>query len=107
MAGSARRADIPEPEPASAKAGKTLPPKAGEVLVEIAVASAADLMGAGNDEADSRGEAGVPRRPGFGRLGWKPDCSHFVHMVYSDAGLDYPYEDSRVLYRGTREFVQV
>jgi cell wall-associated NlpC family hydrolase len=82
FAGSARRADVPEPETHAARAGKTLPPKAGEVLVEIAVASAADLS-------------------------TKPDCSHFVHMVYSDSGLDYPYEDSRVLYRGTREFVQV
>ena len=34
----------------------------------------------------------------------KPDCSHLVHLLYARAGLIYPYEDSRVLYRGTSDF---
>jgi len=37
----------------------------------------------------------------------KPDCSHLVHLVYSRAGLIYPYEDSRVLYRGVSDFQRV
>jgi hypothetical protein len=37
----------------------------------------------------------------------KPDCSHLVHMLYSRAGLGYPYEDSRVLHRGVPAFVRV
>src|SRR5262245_1219771 len=37
----------------------------------------------------------------------KPDCSHLVHMLYSQAGLNYPYEDSRVLHRGIPDFARV
>jgi hypothetical protein len=37
----------------------------------------------------------------------KPDCSHLVHLLYSRAGLIYPYEDSRVLYRGVSDFQRV
>lgn len=37
----------------------------------------------------------------------KPDCSHLVHMLYSRAGLNYPYEGSRVLHRGTPDFARV
>jgi hypothetical protein len=37
----------------------------------------------------------------------KPDCSHLVHSLYARAGLIYPYEDSRVLYRGVDDFERV
>jgi hypothetical protein len=37
----------------------------------------------------------------------KPDCSHLVHLLYARAGLIYPYEDSRVLYRGVDDFQRV
>src|SRR5690242_4080030 len=37
----------------------------------------------------------------------KPDCSHLVHLLYARAGLIYPYEDSRVLYRGVDDFERV
>ena len=37
----------------------------------------------------------------------KPDCSHLVHLLYARAGLVYPYEDSRVLYRGIDDFERV
>jgi len=37
----------------------------------------------------------------------KPDCSHLVHLLYARAGLIYPYEDSRVLYRGIAGFERV
>ena len=37
----------------------------------------------------------------------KPDCSHLVHLLYARAGLIYPYEDSRVLYRGVEDFERV
>src|SRR5689334_22605166 len=37
----------------------------------------------------------------------KPDCSDLVHLLYARAGLIYPYEDSRVLYRGIDDFERV
>ncbi len=37
----------------------------------------------------------------------KPDCSHLVHMLYTRAGLIYPYEGSRVLLRGVPAFARV
>ncbi len=37
----------------------------------------------------------------------RPDCSHLVHMLYSRAGLSYPYEGSRVLLRGVPAFARV
>ena len=37
----------------------------------------------------------------------KPDCSHLVHQIYSDAGFPYPYASSRDLYRGIYEFERV
>ena len=56
--------------------------KQGEALVDFAVESAANLR-------------------------TQPDCSHFVHLVYSDAGLNYAYHDSRVLRQGVPEFRRV
>ena len=41
------------------------------------------------------------------RMDPKPDCSHLVHMLYSQAGLNYSYKDSRVMLRGLPEFVRV
>src|SRR5438270_10175903 len=41
------------------------------------------------------------------RIRLKPDCSHLVHLIYARAGLIYPYEDSRVLYRGVSDFKRV
>jgi hypothetical protein len=41
------------------------------------------------------------------RVRSKPDCSHLVHLLYARAGLIYPYEDSRVLYRGVSDFKRV
>jgi hypothetical protein len=41
------------------------------------------------------------------RIRVKPDCSHLVHLLYARAGLIYPYEDSRVLYRGVSDFKRV
>jgi len=41
------------------------------------------------------------------RMQSKPDCSHLVHQLYARAGLIYPYEDSRVLYRGVSDFQRV
>ena len=38
------------------------------------------------------------------RIRPKPDCSHLVNLLYARAGLIYPYEDSRVLYRGVSDF---
>lgn len=37
----------------------------------------------------------------------QPDCSHLVYMLYTQAGLNYPYEGSRVLHRGAPDFVRV
>ena len=37
----------------------------------------------------------------------KPDCSHLVHLLYARSGLIYPYQDSRVLYRGVSDFTRV
>jgi len=54
----------------------------GEALVEFAVDAATGL------------------RP-------RPDCSHLVHLLYSRAGLKYPYQESRVLYRGVPDFERV
>lgn len=54
----------------------------GEALVEFAVDAATGL------------------RP-------RPDCSHLVHILYSRAGLKYPYQESRVLYRGVPDFERV
>ena len=42
-----------------------------------------------------------------GESATKPDCSHLVHLLYARAGLIYPYEDSRVLYRGISDFQRV
>lgn len=39
--------------------------------------------------------------------GGKPDCSHLVHTIYSDAGLSYRYADSRDLYYGVSGFQRV
>ena len=39
--------------------------------------------------------------------GRKPDCSHLVHKIYTLAGLNYPYAESRHLYRGTGSFERV
>jgi hypothetical protein len=50
--------------------------------------------------ADFAMQAGPRVRP-------KPDCSHLVHLLYARAGLIYPYEDSRVLYRGVDDFERV
>ncbi len=41
------------------------------------------------------------------RIHPKPDCSHLVNLLYARAGLIYPYEDSRVLYRGISDFQRV
>jgi len=41
------------------------------------------------------------------RIRTKPDCSHLVHQLYVRAGLIYPYEDSRVLYRGISDLQRV
>jgi hypothetical protein len=41
------------------------------------------------------------------RIRVKPDCSHLVHLLYARAGMVYPYEDSRVLYRGVSDFKRV
>jgi NlpC/P60 family protein len=81
-AGSARRTE-PDVRPSQHAAQNTLRAEEGEALVDIAVGAAADL----DDQ---------------------PDCSHFVHLVYSDAGLAYKYESSRDLYRGGAvEFTRV
>jgi NlpC/P60 family len=83
IAGSARHSEAPEHASSPAGARSWLSVKQGEALVDFAVESAADLRD-------------------------KPDCSHFVHLVYSDAGLNYGYQNSRVLYRGgAREFQRV
>jgi cell wall-associated NlpC family hydrolase len=66
----------------SAKDKDLLSAEQGEALVDFAVESAADLRN-------------------------QPDCSHFVHLVYSDAGLNYAYQDSRVLRQGVPEFTRV
>ncbi|HET8889106.1 MAG TPA: hypothetical protein VFQ41_09395 [Candidatus Angelobacter sp.] len=54
----------------------------------------------GQAVADFALQAGPRVRP-------KPDCSHLVHLLYARAGLIYPYEDSRVLYRGVDDFERV
>ena len=35
------------------------------------------------------------------------DCSHFVNYLFEQAGLNYKYEPSRILYRGTDDFRRV
>jgi hypothetical protein len=39
--------------------------------------------------------------------GRKPDCSHLVHKIYNQAGLHYPYAESRRLYHGSASFERV
>lgn len=46
----------------------------------------------------------LQQRRGFTR---KPDCSHLVHKIYTRAGLNYPYAESRDLYYGVDEFERV
>jgi hypothetical protein len=40
-------------------------------------------------------------------LGEKPDCSHFVHAVYQQAGLEYEYANSHELFEGIAQFRRV
>jgi NlpC/P60 family len=37
----------------------------------------------------------------------KPDCSHFVHAVYRQAGLDYEYASARDIFEGIDSFQRV
>lgn len=37
----------------------------------------------------------------------KPDCSHFVHDVYAEAGLDYDYAPTRDIFEGRGPFQRV
>src|SRR5215470_4066738 len=37
----------------------------------------------------------------------KPDCSHFVHAIYTKAGFNYEYAQSADLYEGTDPFQRV
>lgn len=41
------------------------------------------------------------------RLTRQPDCSHLVHLIYSQAGLNYSYQPSRALYAGVEDFERV
>ena len=40
-------------------------------------------------------------------LGSKPDCSHFVHAVYQQAGLEYEYANSKAIFDGVDAFQRV
>jgi hypothetical protein len=40
-------------------------------------------------------------------LGSKPDCSHFVNLVYARAGLDYDYSDADTIFDGIAAFRRV
>jgi hypothetical protein len=40
-------------------------------------------------------------------LGSKPDCSHFVNMVYTRAGLDYEYASTDAIFEGIEFFRRV
>ena len=40
-------------------------------------------------------------------LGPKPDCSHFVNVVYAQAGFDYEYAQSTVVFNGIPSFARV
>lgn len=37
----------------------------------------------------------------------KPDCSHFTHAVYTHAGFDYEYAQSRAIFAGITSFQRV
>jgi hypothetical protein len=37
----------------------------------------------------------------------KPDCSHFAHDAYAQAGFDYEYAQSRVIFDGVTSFQRV
>src|SRR5215471_16313936 len=37
----------------------------------------------------------------------KPDCSHFVHAVYAQAGFPYEYAASKEIFSGTDRFQRV
>jgi hypothetical protein len=37
----------------------------------------------------------------------RPDCSHLVHTIYSQAGLPYPYASSTTIYNGASQFQRV
>src|ERR1700720_1607816 len=67
-----------------------------------------------NDSADvvlisaAQGQAVAEFALQSGRhIGPKPACSHLMHLLYTRAGLIYPCEDSRVLYRGVTDFERV
>ena len=53
------------------------------------------------------GEAIVRTSLQHRRIQNKPDCSHFVHDVYADAGLNYQQSSSRELYAGIDSFQRV
>jgi hypothetical protein len=40
-------------------------------------------------------------------LGPKPDCSHFVHAIYAQAGLDYEYATAGDIFEGVDSFQRV
>jgi hypothetical protein len=40
-------------------------------------------------------------------LGSKPDCSHFVNLVYTRAGLDYEYANTEAIFEGIEAFRRV
>ncbi|HYX53319.1 MAG TPA: NlpC/P60 family protein [Candidatus Limnocylindrales bacterium] len=64
--------------------------------------SAGQLLSAeqGQALADFAARSGPGVRP-------KPDCSHLVHLLYSRAGLNYEYQESRRLRLGVPEFARV
>ena len=64
--------------------------------------SAAQLLSADQGQvlADFAARSGPGVRP-------KPDCSHLVHLLYSRAGLNYEYQESRRLRLGVPEFARV
>ncbi len=76
-------------------------------IAQMAHASASDdsaeqLLSAKQGQllADFAARSGPEVRP-------KPDCSHLVHLLYSRAGLNYEYQESRRLRLGVPEFARV
>src|SRR5690349_14394732 len=75
---------------------------AQETRTPVGVARSQQLLSPdqGQTLADFALRSGPSVRP-------QPDCSHLVHLIYSRAGLDYPYEGSRELHRGVPDFARV
>ncbi len=80
----------------------------GSVLCRPALAQDADVGGAtrlvSREEGEAIAQAALQHWP---QIHDKPDCSHLVHDVYAEAGLDYDYAVTDDIFDGIEAFQRV